>query len=63
MDIRPDNPPDTILILEQLREQVRDVMFFSGVDITDPLWRVANALACIIDVLIEDRRKAERLTP
>ena len=60
MDIRPSDPPDTILLLEQLRKQVRDVMYFSGGPVDDPTWRTANVLSCVIDILIDDRRKAER---
>lgn len=60
MDIKPSDPPDMILTLEQLKEQVRKVMFFSGGHVPDPLYRIANALACVIDILIDDRRQAEK---
>ena len=63
MDIRPSDPPDTILLLEQLRKQVRDVTFASDGHVSDPTWRTANVLACLLDILIDERRKAERLTP
>jgi hypothetical protein len=58
MDIKPSDPPDTILTLEQMLKQVRDVLYSSS-GVPDPTWRVANVLACVINILIDDRRKVE----
>jgi hypothetical protein len=57
MDIKPTDAPDMILTLEQLKEQTRNVMYFGGRGPSDAEWQLGNILCCVIDIIIDDKKK------
>lgn len=53
---RPAQTYESVLILEGLKKQVHEIMY--GREPTSPQeWRLANVLACVIDIMIDDMKR------
>lgn len=52
---------DTITLLEQLKSQAEAVQIGKRGKASTYEWDLANVLACVLAILIDDRRRAERI--